>query len=764
MKFRNFIYILIFSLINIQISAQDNRKAFHIRKSNEPIKLDGKLTEAVWQAAETVNNFFLNKPFDTSFAKSQTEVKMTFDDKFLYVSMVAWQKKADYTISSFKRDFESGSSDVFSINIDAFGDQLNGMQFGVSPLNVQREGLISLGEETDYSWDNKWFSVVSNHEDHWVLEVAIPFTTLRYKVRPSGNVWRVNFGRFFMKTNEVSTWSPVPRNFRPNNLAYTGDLIWDDNPPEPGVNISLIPYISGGYAVDFPRGDKLEELPHDKSTTKGIGMDAKVAITPSLNLDLTINPDFSQVEVDAQQTNLSRFELFFPEKRQFFIENSDLFDKFGFPGSRPFFSRRIGLTENPFTHLVEQVPIIAGARLSGKLNKDWRIGLMNMQTAKVNKGENKYLPATNYAVGVLQRQLFTRSYIGVIGINKETIFGNIPESSLQGVNKFNRLLGLEFNYYSPDNRLETESYYHQTFSPTSGKDASTINQYIGYHHPHLDVNLGVARIGKDFQSEVGFTPRTGVYTVYRPITIILNPKNKRISKYINAYGIGMEGSDVFDLKGKRLDTEQPVFLFLNTPAEGELSGGYYMAYTYLYEPFDPTNASENPNPDFQTGIVPVDSGGYKMASVFINVKSPKKYNFSTEFLVYHGTYFGGKNTGIESKFSYRIQPYGRISMDLFLNDIHLPKPHNSARYWLIGPKAEVSFSKSLFLNTYFQYNSQTNNTNINTRIQWRYKPVSDIFLVYTDNYFAEEIPRYRIQPWTPKNRAIILKMTYWLNL
>jgi hypothetical protein len=410
------------------------------------------------------------------------------------------------------------------------------------------------------------------------------------------------------------------------------------------------------------------------------------------------------------------------------------------------------------------VPIIGGARLSGKINKDWRIGLLNMQTARVNKGNNNYLPATNYSVAALQRQLWTRSYVGVIGVNKENFFRNIPENAQKGVNQFNRMAGIEFNYYSPNNRLETETYYHQSFSPTGGKDASTINQFVGFHHPNVDINLGVARIGKDFNSEVGFTPRNGVYTVFRPITLIRNPKNKKVSQKINAFGIGMEGSDVFDLKGKRLDTEMPIFFFFNTPSDGEFSTGYYMAYTYLYEPFDPTNAFENPDPDKSRNVVPVPKGGYKMRSIFVNFTTARKYNFYTEFLLYSGTYFLGNQTGIESNFNYRIQPIGRISMDLFYNNIKLPAPYNSAKYWLIGPKAEISFNKSVFLNAYFQYNTQTNNTNINTRLQWRFKPVSDIFLVYTDNYFAEEISRYRVQPWTPKNKALILKMTYWLNL
>jgi Domain of unknown function (DUF5916) len=762
--------IIACSFIVLPLFAQKDSKELHIKKTKTPIKLDGILDEAAWTEAQISGDFFLNQPFDTSYAKNQTSVKLTFDEQFIYVAVVAMQPRSEYTVSSFKRDFESGTSDVFSFNVDSFKDKLNGMQFSVSPFNVQREALISSGEEIDISWDNKWYSKVKNYDYKWVIEMAVPFKTLRYKVNSDANTWRVNFGRFFMKSNEVSTWSPVPRNFRPANLAFTGLLIWDDAPPKPGANISLIPYLSTTFSKDFPRNEKLEAGTSDGNNKIGAGIDAKIAVTPSLNLDLTVNPDFSQVEVDAQQTNLSRFELFFPEKRQFFIENSDLFGQFGFPDSRPFFSRRIGLTRNKFTGLVEQVPIIAGARLSGKLNDDWRIGLLNMQTAKVNLGDDKFLPATNYAVGVVQRKLFTRSYIGVVGVNKENVFGGLSEANTAGINKFNRMAGLEFNYYSPDNRLEIETSLHHSFSPKVSKDAKMINSYIGFHDRRISIDFGVTRIGENYNTEVGYTPRNGIYTVYRNWSLFFYPKNQKVASKVNIFGIAMDGNDIFDLKGSRLDTEAPISFFFNTPTGGEVAIGYYMAFTRLYFPFDVTNAADNPNPDFSKNVVPLPLGSYKSRTAFIELQSPKRYRFFGEMLMYGGPYFKNekvekpKTFVVEASLNYRIQPIGKVALDVNYTDITMPKPYNSVKYWLIGPKTELSFSKTVFFSTYFQYNSQINNTNINSRFQWRFKPVSDLFIVYTDNYFAENIPRYNVNAWAPKNRALILKMTYWLNL
>lgn len=743
----------------------DDKYNIHIKKSTTPIKLDGLLDEDSWKTAEVAKNFFLNRPYDSSFAKLQTEVKVLFDDNFIYVGAICYEPRSLYTVASLKRDFEGGTSDVFTVNFDTFKDKLNAFQFATNPYGVQREGLIFNGEESSNYWDNKWFVQVKTYDDYWVVEMAIPFKTLRYKVTDGQNTWRVNFGRNVLKKNEISTWRPVPRNFRPANLAFAGNMIWDENPPKPGANISLIPFVSVATEKDFPRNESdLKALPTTSNFPAGVGMDAKIAVTPSLNLDLTVNPDFSQVEVDKQVTNLSRFELFFPERRQFFLENNDLFGTFGFPDTRPFFSRRIGITRNPNTGNTQRVPILAGARLSGKLNDDWRIGVMNMQTRKVNFGEDKYLPASNYSVAVVQRKLLNRSTLGGIFVNKENDFSNLTTDQTAGYRKYNRVGGLEFNYYSKDSRIETETYYHQSFSPDAKKDAGSFAHFTGFHHPHFDGGVGIQRLGENYRADVGFIPRTGIWQIYRPANIILNPKSKKVAKYINAYGIGTEGNDVFNLKGERLDGETTLFMFANNSAGSEVFMAYTRSFTHLFFPYDPTNASDNPNPDNFKNVVELPIGDYRSEFWSIGYTSSRRNNLNGSFEVNKGKYFNGKATFFEGSVGYRYQPYGVFSVDCNYTKINMPLPYNSVDYWLIGPRAELSFSKSVFFSTFFQYNTQTNNTNINSRLQWRFRPVSDIFLVYTDNYFAENIPNYYIKAWAPKNRALILKMTYWLNV
>jgi hypothetical protein len=745
-------FLLISSLIAQTPTPADNEKyTLHIGRTPAPIALDGQLNEAAWQSAAVAGNFFQNFPFDTSFAKLQTEVRVTFDANFLYVGVVATQARNTYITRSLKRDFDRGTSDLVLVNIDPFRDNLNGFHFAVSPYGVQREGLIANGNELSLDWDNKWYVQVQNLDDRWVAEIAIPFKTLRYKQTEGQNTWRINFARNSLGQNENSSWRPIPRQFTPNNMAFTGLLIWDEAPPKPGPNISVIPYLSGRSEQDF-------ELNTPANRLAAAGVDAKIAITPSLNLDLTVNPDFSQVEVDRQQTNLNRFELFFPERRQFFLENNDLFGTFGFPVSRPFFSRRIGIARGTVTQLTNDgdtlryssnvnVPIQAGARLSGRLNKDWRIGLLNMQTARVDAIG---LPAANYSVGVLQRRVAARSTIGAVFVNKENFLTGSDNPAT--LNAYNRVAGLEYNLNSKDNKWDGELFYHRSFSPNQQADAQAMGQYAGYTTETWEIGLGTQYIGTGYRAEVGFVPRTGYVAVFPEIQYSIYPKNPRIAKTINSIGFGSENSLSFNLPRYNLtDRESNVYAFAAFQSQAEAFVGAYNNYTYLFFPFDPTNSGGPELPQ---------SSQYSNSGVFGAYTSNPRKNFSYRLEVQSGQFYNGNTLNLEGGINYRWQPYGIFAIDYSYNAIRLPKPYASADFWLVGPRAELSFSKSVFFSTFLQYNTQANNFNINSRLQWRFRPVSDMFLVYTDNYYSNGL----FQNPQVKNRALVLKVTYWLNV
>ena len=421
-KFINSLLLSIFIFaFSFDLIAQKKNESYrlHIRKATGPIVIDGVGDEMAWQDTDVAKNFFMVLPMDTDRANEPTEIRMAYDEKNIYLLATFYnQMEGDYFVESLRRDFIFGKNDNFLLFIDPFNNQTTGFSFGANAYGAQWDGTMYNGAPVDLNWDSKWISETTRSKEKWVFEMALPFQSIRYEAGVTE--WGINFSRLDLKSGEKSSWTPIPRQLPTASLAYTGTLVWDEPPPEPGFNFSGIPYVLGSTIKDLEHNE-------DAKYEFKVGGDVKLSLSSSMNLDLTVNPDFSQVEVDRQVTNLDRFELFFPERRQFFLENGDLFANFGYETIRPFFSRRIGLG----------VPIQAGARVSGNLNDKWRLGVMDMQTAKVDE---LGLPSQNFAVLSLQRKVFGRYSIGLMAVNKESINFQIENDA---VGQFNRNLGME---------------------------------------------------------------------------------------------------------------------------------------------------------------------------------------------------------------------------------------------------------------------------------------------------------------------------------
>ena len=721
-----------------------NDELYHLNipRARAPISIDGRLDAQEWMGAEKTGTFYQQFPFDTSLASAPTEVQLMYDDNYLYVSAVCYQKK--YVVTSLRRDFPFSSSDIFILIVDPFRDKLNGFYFAVTPYGVQKEALLSNGVDRNADWDNVWYSEATRLPDRYIVEMAIPFKTLRYKLKEGvPNTWNLNFCRNNLETNEKSSWAPVPRNQSLIDLGFCGRVDWETNPPAPGTNVTLIPYGLGSAAKDFQAG-----TPTTGRITAGI--DAKVGITPSMNLDLTVNPDFAQVEVDRQVTNLSRFELFFPERRQFFLENSDLFGSFGLSNINPFFSRRIGLGKNESNGENVQIPILFGARLSGRLDKNWRTGFLNMTTAKSDKFG---VPATNYMVAAVQRRIGKRSNLAAILVNKDEIAGTKPE------NKFNRVAGLDFNFASPGSEWLGKVFYHQGFSSRQETGQYAAGTSLQYNTTRWNIEWELSDVGANYSPEVGFAPRQDVTRHAASYNKVFFPKGRWARKLNNWY-IGPDYDLVYGKKEDRmLDWDAGVFFGFNFQNGAQVRGALLRwDYTYLFDPFDPTNTGG--------AELPANTSYLYFSNRLSFASNPRRqfyYSINTRF----GEYFNGKILQVQTTSNLRIQPYATLSLDVNYTRIRLPEPYNSTQLWLIGPRFDLSFSRKLFLTSFFQYNNQVNNININTRFQYRFRPVSDLFLVFTDNYFAtadDDFGGVPVQAWQPKNRAVVLKLNYWLNL
>ena len=746
-----FLFASLWLVAQPEISPEKHEK-YRLRaaKTSETIKLDGILDEKAWASADVAQDFWQKFPFDSSFAHIKTEGRITYDQHFVYVSITCYhapkQGFNNYFTSTLKRDFEPDFNDMAAVYFDTFLDQSNGFAFGTTPLGVQREGLIANGGSDGVfaEWDNKWYLETKRYDDKWVAEMAIPFKSLRFKA--GTRKWRLQFYRQDLKNNEQSTWTKAPRNFGPAVMAFYGELEFEEPLQATGSNVSLIPYLSGNSTTDWENDQPTQN--------KGnLGMDAKVAVTSSLNLDLTVKPDFSNVEADVQQTNLSRFELFYPERRQFFLENSDIFSQIGYPELRPFFSRRIGIAYDSTLELYRQNPVLFGARLSGKIDENWRIGLLNMQTDKTpTQG------GTNYAVAVVQRKVFTRSNVSAFVVNKQ-VLGDQHGFSWKSPH-FNRSFGVEYGLYSKNNKWNGDFFYHTTLTDADKRpNKSAAAGSVIYKTPGWEVDFTGLYIGENYNAEVGYVPRKGYVKNFMRGTRTFYPQNPNVSKILNSHGLGINSSLIFNtssqlsdaagrsLGNKLLDRESIAFYFFNFLSSAALNLYAGNFYTYLYNPFDPSNSGGRELPAHT---------GYAYTFAGFEFQSNVRKRFGLALSSDYGTYYNGTALYARFNVSYRLQPYGTFSVSGTVQDNRFPEPYQSGTLLLLGPKVELSFSKKLFFTTFLQYNNQIKNINLNSRLQWRFKPVSDVFLVYTDNYLPDNL--------APKNRSIVLKVTYWLNI
>ncbi len=684
-----------------------------VKKAHEPIIIDGKIEEPDWHRAEKAVNFFRVLPVDTGLAEAKSEVVMTYDDQAFYLAFTFFDSIPGKRImESFRRDFVFGNNDNFLVFFDTFLDQTNGFSFGTSASGAKWDGIMYDGSAINLNWDCKWESKTVHYDDRWETEMRIPFRSIRFK---SGtDQWYVNFSRLDLKTNEKSSWAPVPRQFPTASLAYTGVLKWEEPLPKSKTMFSLIPYVYGSVAKDYEAGTSTDYQ-------KDIGFDAKIGVTTSMNLDLTYNPDFAQAEVDQQVTNLDRFELFFPEKRQFFLENSDLFAGYGYDVVTPFFSRRIGL----------DAPVLFGARLSGKLNNNWRLGLMDMQTEMTTD-----LPGRNFAVASVQRKLFARSSAGLIVVNKENI--NEPD----GEQDFNRVIGFDYNLASSDNSWNGKFFYHQSFDEEEREGGQYAQgAYLEYKTRSIGLGFAQTSVGTGYNAEVGFVRRKGYNFLGPSFSYTWVPNRKIIS-----HGIFAESENFYDTEFHKIDHEQTLGYKFEFRSRATAQVGWLDFYVHLLEDFDPTHTNDV--------YLPAGSE-YRYGGAWVEFASDNRKALKWSGSYTKGTFYSGKIDLVEGMLGYRFQPYVNFALNMSYNSIRLPQPFETTNLWLIGPKMDVTFSDKVFLSTYVQYNEQIDNMNVNLRFQWRYAPVSDFFVVYTDNYFTGD--------WTSRNRALVVKLSYWLN-
>lgn len=670
-------------------------------RAHGPITLDGKLLEGDWSTAEPAANFIQWEPNPGAPATDSTEVRFLYDSSNLYIGARCFDSRPDrMVVNELKEDFQGSESDGFGIFLDTLHDLRSGFFFGTNPAGAKRDGQIfNDGDQMNMDWDGVW-DVKTSRDDHgWTAEFIIPFKTLRFSQSQS-QTWGLNIIRRVRRTNEDSHWSPLPRRYRVNRASMAGTLIGLEGISQ-GRNLKVKPYFTTG--VTQFRSDDVFKRKFDRDG----GVDLKYGLTQSLTLDLTYRTDFSQVEVDRQQVNLTRFNIFFPEKREFFLENSGLFS-FGAGGGMgrggpggpggsnliPFFSRRIGLNAdgNP-------VPILGGSRVSGKVG-NYDVGFLAMKTDRVEG-----TPSNNFAVGRVKRNFMRNSWVGALVTNRD--------SSIAG--DYNRVYGVDTNLRFRE-KLQVSSY--MLHSDTPGKPGSNSARLldVGWFDNDLSISGQYDEVQANFNPEVGFVRRKNV--AHYSSDFSWRPRMQG-SKLIRNFNVST-GADYFggSNSGKVETRNQNINTGIFFQNSSSLNFNTFWNFDRLVNPFDIRSNISIPAGDYN----------YRRHAIFFN--SDRSRAIAGNVFFNWGEFWNGAQTSIGSGLD--LKPSYHLNIDLNYNRNQVKLANGAFTTNLVGTRVLYAFTSKMFLNAFVQYNADTHQVSSNIRFNIIHRPLSDLFIVYND--------------------------------
>jgi hypothetical protein len=727
-------FILIISGLSFSAIAQPEVTEFKdifqlkIKKTDTPIKIDGILDDESWLTANVGGNFWQKVPFFAEGADPNTEVRLTYDDNNLYVSAKCYQKEK-IIIQSLKRD-EYWDSDGIAIILDPLNTRTNAFLFGVTAAGAQWDGLRASGD-INSDWSNKWYSDVHVTQDYWSMEMAIPLRILRFS--PDQDSWGMNFVRNHINENEYHNWTAVPESFWPPDPAFAGSLIFETPPIPKKGNFNIIPYITSSLT-------KQRDI--DPKITANTGLDARVSVTPTLNLDLTFNPDFSQIEVDELVTNLTRFSIFLPEKRTFFLENNDLFADFGYPDVRPFFSRTIGLDSRR-----QAVPILYGARLTGNLTNTLRLGVMNIHSLASDNSN-----AQNQSAFSMQK-LFGRSFVKGMLLNRQ---GYDDFSAVEG--DYGRNTSLEAAYVRDDGQVSAWVGIHHSFKPEVSGNTGFYTAGFEFNNPAWEGIIASAITQENYFADMGFVARIQNYDAVRD-TIIRIGFNDNIANLtyrirplkgiVARHNFNVNNQVIFNpdwTLNERTNQLSYSMAFRNT---ARFNVGYTSTGIDLLFPFS-----------FVSDGLPLEAKQYDFSFVSAGYSSDERKLISYGINGRTGGFYNGRLNQANADVNFRVQPWGNLSFGYQWNQLDFPEEYGQETITAFLSTLEIGFTQNLLWTTLFQYIDQSEFMGINSRLMWRFAPMSDIFLVYVDNYDVFNGiggPR-DIQS---NNRALVFKINYW---
>ena len=677
---------------------------------SEPIVIDGTLDEAAWALAEPAEDFYQQFPDEFAPATERSEVRFLYDADMLYIGAMLYDREPDrLIIDSLRRDFSNFQSDSFLVVFDTFLDRRNGYGFNTNAAGAQRDvQSTENGRRNDANWNGAWFTRSKVLENGWTVEIGVPFKTLRF---PSGDVqeWGLQIQRIIRRRNEYATWSPVPRQFSHYSVSYAGRLTGITG-VQSGSDLRITPFTTGQFTTG-------------RAGTRGWdrdgdgGVDLKWGVTSSLLLDASYRTDFSQVEADEQQINLTRFSLFFPEKRQFFLESPASFQVgLGQVEAQrrdlvPFFTRRIGLSSSG-----QPIPVIGGLRLTGRAAGNG-VGLLSMQTDEFD-GD----PGANFTAARLSRNLTSTATLAGFYFGRETT----------GRRDFNRVSGAELRL-APTSAVELEAFAMR--SETSGE----AGDWAGRTSVQVDTNahrgrVGLVHVGDAFRHDLGFVRRRGIATLFGTYERVFRPGNT--SALIREQTLGTEFDATSDDRYAQSLTRVGSLTYgLQFRDGGTLNARVNTTYERLEAPFSVGSGLR------------IEAGEHAFDSVAVDYRSDQSAMLSVSADIEAGEYWTGTQRVVGGGLRFRLNEHVAASANITRNIISLPQGRFAAN--LERFRLDWSFTPRMFLNAFVQYNGEADSWLSNIRFNFIHRPLSDIYIVWNETRAPGDT-----------RRALMLKYTH----
>ena len=727
--------IIVFTLLwmcvlcaSVSSEAQTERElpSMSAHRTSEEIKVDGVLDEPVWQSVEPIRQLYQIQPDQGEPATEDSEVRILYDDQKLYFGFVFYDEMDKIVANDMRRDSPGlRSNDYGFLLLDTYNDRRNAVFFRFTPVGGMEDTAVSnSGGSLNTSWDIVWECRCRINEDNWTAEIAIPFSQLRFERSDVMN-WGLNFGREIARKRELDAWNEAPKTYgglAKYRTAYFGTLEGIEG-ITPSRHLELLPYVLPGVSY----GSSTEE-------TEGVfdaGLDLKYGVTPNLTADLTVNTDFAQVEADQEQVNLTRFSLFFPEQRPFFLEGASIFDV-GIPRPsfrRPpplllFYSRRIGLAKG------HAIPILGGGKMTGKIGP-YGIGILNVLTNTFKDEDFDFgeppvdEPRTNYSVVRVNRDILKGSTVGGILINK------------QDLDAYNRTAGLDFSY-RPTREINVQGLWSRTFEAdiTGNSNAFFIGGDWRTNLFRLDGSY--TDIGEDFNPEVGYVRRTGIRRFRGDASYTPWPDKFGIREI----QIGPE-IDLVLTQENELETQEIIF-----DTQLEFDTGDDIG-------FQVKNTTENLDRDFRIQGVSLPLDDYNFTSFQVSARTSSARMISARTQVEFGEFYHGTRRGF--LIDAIARPTARLSIEPFIefNRITLPDEEFDANAF--GGRVGYSFSTLLFAKLFSQWSTDRDVLSANFLINYIYRPGSDTYFVFDQSYDTRD-GGVKLLGWT-----VLGKMTYWWN-